>query len=77
MPIYEYTCTRCDNRFEVLVRGGDQPHCPDCGGARLDKLLSVPAAHTNGSAASLPICDTPRGGGTCGLPQCGTGGCQF
>ena len=43
--------------------------------ARLEKLLSVPAAHTSGGS-QLPICEAPPGG-TCGLPQCGMGGCQM
>jgi putative FmdB family regulatory protein len=77
MPIYEYTCDNCSSRFEFLVRRDERPACPECGSRRLDKLLSVPAAHTtNGSSSSLPICDAPRGG-TCGLPQCGMGGCQM
>ena len=42
---------------------------------KLEKLLSVPAAHTAG-ARDLPTCQpTPSGG--CGLPQCGLGGCMM
>ncbi len=73
MPIYEYRCEKCESEFELLVRGEERPVCPDCGGRKLEKLLSVPAAHIN-AGSSLPICEAPRGG-TCGLPQCGMGGC--
>ncbi len=45
MPIYEYVCRKCRHEFEVLVRGNEQPECPQCGDRKLDKLLSVPAAH--------------------------------
>jgi putative FmdB family regulatory protein len=76
MPIYEYACDDCRGEFEVLVRGNESPVCPTCGSPRLEKLLSVPAAHTGGSRGSLPICETPSPG-TCGLPQCGMGGCQM
>lgn len=76
MPIYEYACDDCHTEFEVLVRGGETPACPKCGGAHLEKQLSVPAAHTSGARGSLPICDTPSAG-NCGLPQCGMGGCQM
>jgi putative FmdB family regulatory protein len=75
MPIYEYVCDDCQQAFEVLVRGDQQPRCTACGGERLRKLLSVPAAHTGGSAAELPICEGPSRGpcgmGGCGLPECG------
>ncbi|MCA9245509.1 MAG: zinc ribbon domain-containing protein [Planctomycetales bacterium] len=73
MPIYEYECGQCRATFELLVRGAEQPACPECGGRQLDKLLSVPAAHSAGS--ELPVCDMPRRGpcgrGGCGLPECG------
>jgi putative FmdB family regulatory protein len=74
MPIYEYTCDRCQTGFELLIRGEEQPECPTCGSRQLEKQLSVPAAHT-GSSASLPVCSTPLPGGGCGLPQCGQGRC--
>jgi putative FmdB family regulatory protein len=75
MPIYEYACDRCHDEFELLVRGEETPVCPKCGGERLTRQLSVPAAHT-GSAPSLPICETPRSNaGGCGAPWCGQGGC--
>ena len=47
--------------------------CPSCGATKVTKQLSVPAAHS--SKSSLPVCDTPPGGG-CGRPQCGTSGCM-
>ena len=74
MPLYEYACPECHERCELLVRSANEkPACPKCGSVRLEKLLSVPAAHVGGS--NLPMYDGPPGGG-CGLPQCGQGGCQ-
>ena len=75
MPLYEYECKTCRHEFETLVRNGESPRCPECGGERLEKLLSVPAAHTAGGRADLPVCG-PMPQGDCGLPQCGMGGCQ-
>jgi putative FmdB family regulatory protein len=75
MPLYEYTCRNCSSEFELLVRGSEVPRCPECDSPKLDKLLSVPAAHTAGSR-DLPTCQpTPARG--CGLPQCGMGGCMM
>jgi putative FmdB family regulatory protein len=74
MPIYEYQCADCDAAFELLVRGGEEPICPDCGSVTLEKMWSVPAAHTAGRSV-LPVCEGPRpapcGMGGCGLPECG------
>ncbi|MEX0939191.1 MAG: zinc ribbon domain-containing protein [Pirellulales bacterium] len=74
MPLYEYQCRGCGSTFETLVRGNDRPRCPQCDGASLEKLLSVPAAHSGAKQGGLPISGPPRGGpcgmGGCGLPEC-------
>lgn len=43
MPLYDYHCTACDARFELLVRSTSTPACPHCGSVALDRLLSLPA----------------------------------
>ena len=50
MPIYEYQCTRCSERHEVIQRFSDAPlsHCPSCGGD-MKKLPSSPAIQFKGS----------------------------
>jgi len=40
MPIYEYRCEVCGERFEQLVRGDEAVHCPQCNSAELKRLLS-------------------------------------
>jgi putative FmdB family regulatory protein len=75
MPLYEYACLQCDSQFELLIRGSETPHCPTCHSNHLEKLLSVPAAHSP-SKVELPLCQ-PRLAGGCGLPQCGMGGCTM
>lgn len=61
MPIYEYACTSCDHRFEALVFGGKTPECPECGGAKLEKQLSV--FGVGASDRTPPSCPMPSGGG--------------
>ena len=41
MPIYEYQCSGCEKKHEVVQRHTDKPLtiCPDCG-ASLTKLIS-------------------------------------
>ncbi len=40
MPIYEYTCKKCGNEFEVIVFGDDKPRCPACGAKNPKKNMS-------------------------------------
>lgn len=76
MPIYEYSCESCGCEFEQLLLGSDQPECPQCGGDQLDRLMSVPAAHSGGSG-QLPVRGPEASPpGNCGRPQCGSGGCM-
>lgn len=50
MPIYEYECTRCGGRFEMIQSFSDKPlkKCEQCGG-KLHKLVSECAFHLKGS----------------------------
>jgi putative FmdB family regulatory protein len=50
MPIYEYQCSQCKERHEVIQRFSDAPmsHCPSCGGD-VKKLPSSPAIQFKGS----------------------------
>ena len=42
MPIFEYACQGCDNKFEDLVfNSSKHVTCPKCGGDKLRKLISV------------------------------------
>lgn len=49
MPIYEFLCRQCKQRFEALVLPGNAPViCPHCGAAMLDKQISIPAPMSRG-----------------------------
>jgi len=46
MPIYEYQCPECGERFSRLrpMRESDQPsRCPKCGAPEARRVVSVPA----------------------------------
>lgn len=53
MPIFEYYCNRCEQKFEQLHRSRkDEAHCPSCGTEDkddLDKLASSPAIAFKGT----------------------------
>jgi putative FmdB family regulatory protein len=40
MPLFEYRCRVCHAEFELLVRSGETPACPECRTEDLEKLLS-------------------------------------
>lgn len=44
MPLYEYTCKKCNQTFELLVMSSTKPACPGCGSTRLQRLISAPTA---------------------------------
>lgn len=56
MPIYEYYCSSCQQRFEKLSRMSDtnQP-CPGCG-QLAPKAISVPAPGQVASSGAAPAC---------------------
>ena len=70
MPIYEYQCAQCGERFEVrqsIGEDGSKLNCPKCNAQHLKRLFSVfssPGSSTSEpSEISCPTCTT----GTCGL----------
>jgi putative FmdB family regulatory protein len=52
VPIYEYACKACSNKFELLIRGTSaEPACPACKSADLEKLLSLPSVKSDSTHA--------------------------
>ncbi len=49
MPIYEYECRECQDRFELLVLGTDTPECPACESADLERLMSLSSVSSDGT----------------------------
>jgi putative FmdB family regulatory protein len=44
MPLYDYTCKKCDHTFELLVLSSTVARCPSCGSKSLTKWVSAPTA---------------------------------
>ncbi len=68
MPIYEFRCEKCDQQFEILVRGQEKISCPECQDHRVERLLSAHAT-SNRSLQQLPMSCPPPSAGPCG-PGC-------
>jgi putative FmdB family regulatory protein len=62
MPIYEYACPTCSNRFEAYVQSWREAlPCPACGEEEVQKQLST-----------FAMKGASQGSGGCG---CGRGAC--
>ncbi|MDD5748038.1 MAG: zinc ribbon domain-containing protein [Actinomycetota bacterium] len=68
MPIFEYKCMDCGEKFEKLITGNEKVECPKCGKAKLQKLWSVfgvksgdkftPSSGSGCSTCSASSCDS-------------------
>ncbi|MFH1453706.1 MAG: FmdB family zinc ribbon protein [Armatimonadota bacterium] len=69
MPIYEFICKKCKNKFEDICKSGTCIKiCPKCGG-KSEKVMSVCGFSSSGkSSASLDGCSGCSSGNcsTCG-----------
>jgi putative FmdB family regulatory protein len=74
MPIYEYQCVHCGQKFEVrqaIGEDGSSLNCPKCHAGEPKRLLSSffsrVSSETEPSEVSCPTCNS----GICGLPPMG------
>lgn len=75
MPIFEYKCSDCNSKFEILHKSSSNTHevvCPKCGSKEYKKLLSAFSASV-GKESGYSFNDTCASG-ACGLGNPG-GGC--
>jgi putative FmdB family regulatory protein len=64
MPLYEYHCEECGNRFEILQRlgeGAEGLNCPRCGFNQVEKRFSTFAANSGGDSGPMAT-SAPMGG---------------
>ncbi len=55
MPVYEYRCPKCGERFERFVRSISaqaEVVCPRCGNTKVEKTVSLFAGLTGGNRTS-------------------------
>jgi putative FmdB family regulatory protein len=70
MPLFEYSCRKCEHEFETLVFGDEKVECPKCQSDKLRRLLSVPGKPHASSESFPSACGDPS------LPPCGAPGCR-
>lgn len=76
MPIYEFKCDDCQEKFELLCQKGatgEGEKCPSCSSDKIKKQLSLFCASSKvgkgESAANVPL------GGMGGCSSCSGGSC--
>jgi len=71
MPLYEFRCDACQHVIERLCRVGSNGkglQCPECGGSKLRRLMSVFSARSKGDSGA-----TTSVGSSCA--SCTSGNC--
>ena len=62
MPIYEYKCKKCGNKFELLQKMNESNKnitCPECGASQAEKLFSTFSSSSDtGSSCASGTCPT-------------------
>jgi putative FmdB family regulatory protein len=68
MPIFEFRCRKCGQRFEFLFRSRDEKmavSCEQCGSKKVERLMSVFAGKIGNTSAGGAGC------GSCVAASCG------
>lgn len=78
MPVFEYKCSTCNSKFEVLHKSSvnqEEVICPDCNSKSTRKLFSSfsPSVqtHSHESPCSQGNCSMPSPGFGCPGGSCG------
>ncbi len=80
MPIYEYRCESCAEKFDVLTRFAERDSaqvCPACESTKTKVLVSSFASFSSsGDTAASDFSSESGGGGGCCGGGCGSCGCS-
>ncbi len=64
VPIYEYVCEACGRLSEFMQKVSDRPalKCPECGEARLARIVSRTSFRLKGGGWYSDLYSSPKGG---------------
>lgn len=72
MPIYEFDCRPCKDRFELLISLSrvDEAKCPNCGSDKVTRVMSMFSSRTSGGGHSHGSDCAGCASGNCGNCGC-------
>ncbi|SMC27714.1 putative regulatory protein, FmdB family [Desulfacinum hydrothermale DSM 13146] len=74
MPIYEFECSQCSEKFEYLVFRSDEPvSCPACGSQDAQRVMSVCGFKSGGDKGAASSRMGSAGASSCS--GCAGGSC--
>ena len=73
MPMFEYKCSECESKFEILTKNNDdnKVSCPECNASKVKKLFSS----FNASTGSVNYSDNSCATDNCNVEVPSAGGC--
>ena len=77
MPIYEYICSDCDLKFELLCplsQSNEKASCPRCHSSAQRKLSAFASFSRNEAGESIPLAGAGSSCASCNTSSCGTCG---
>ncbi|SHE88262.1 putative regulatory protein, FmdB family [Desulfacinum infernum DSM 9756] len=73
MPIYEFECSKCAEKFECLVfRSDERVSCPSCGSQEAQRVMSVFGFKSGGDKGAA---SSRMGSGASSCSGCAGGSC--
>ena len=73
MPIYEYVCVDCNQKFEMrrsFNQADDPATCPECGGQHVRRLLSTFVAFSSDGGTRTAVAGAGSACSTCAATSC-------
>lgn len=75
MPIFEYECCKCCEKFERLIFRSDEPiNCPKCDSGDVQKVMSVCGFKSGGDKGAASTRTASSGASSCS--GCSGGSCS-
>jgi len=78
MPVFEYKCSSCNSKFEILHKSSESKGniiCPECNSKEIKKLFSSFCAsvkgHSHNQGCNPESCGMPSTGCGCAGGNCG------
>ncbi len=73
MPVYEYVCSECNDRFDRLVRRFDEADTVRCEAGDSHHVRRVVSGFAVVGGLDQPVTSMPSSGGGCCGGSCGCG----